>query len=69
MEKGTARDAPDACLHPTPPAAHSKAPKTKDPRRDPKAKVTGEDTTIKGRDHNHQINSGPTGCMTLMVMS
>ena len=68
MEREKA-SAPDARLYPMPPAAHPKAPKTKDPRRDPNVKVTGENTTIKGRDHNHQIDSGPTGYMTLMVMS
>ena len=61
--------APDARLHPTPPAAHPKAPKAKDPRRDPRIKVTRKDANTKGRDHNHQNYGGPPGVMTIMVMS
>ena len=56
---------PDARLYPMPPAAHPKAPKAKDPRRDPKAKITDGDATLKRRDHNNQNNGGLIGSMTL----
>ena len=58
---------PDARLYLMPLAAHPKAPKAKDPRRDPKAKIADGDATIKRRDHNNQNNGGPSGSMTLTV--
>ena len=59
---------PDARLYLMPPTAHPKAPKAKDPRRDPRAKIAGGDANTKIRDHNNQNNGGPIGSMTLTVI-
>ena len=59
---------PDARLYLMPPAAHPKAPKAKDPRRDPKAKIAGGNTTIKRKGHHNQNHSGLIGSMTLTVV-
>ena len=69
VARAKVKDIQQLCFYPTLPAVHLKAPRTRDPRRDPKKKTLDEHIILRERDHKRQISSGPLEFTTLMVMS